>query len=672
MTLPMRQYELPRLDARSYRNPLSYADGIRRTNPDPFGFKHRGRYYCYSTDEHGVNVSRSDDLVTWEHHGHALQLPGRRNFWAPCVFYDDGTFHLYVSSVPEDSEDPHDERLMVAVSDDPLGPYQYVATFFDKFAIDPQVVRDIDGQLHMFYSTNDVTGLNSGDAGTSILVDRMVDAVTLAGEPRPVILPTLPEEVYAVDRFGDGRDWHTVEGATYLRHRDRAYLTYSGNAYVRENYFVGYGRATADASIHDLVWSKYPSDHDYHALIRRNDRVEGTGHNSIIVAPNLIDPWIMYHGREADEELIPGVEQRLLRIDPLFIDGDTLDTNAPSSEPQDAPALPDLRDAFDDARLGDDWVMLDGTWASGDRATTTSADQPRSLAVTALRFESYRAEVDLAAVLDHAGARVGIVPIYLDRNEFVEVLLDAGLASITARHVRGNVGVPLASASLPRFDLTKFHLVGVQRLFDRVTVQLDGIDVLTFRAPEGPASFGLTAHQTAARFSGFSLTHHLELWGESLALLPRIYAASRQVDVTLDGLPALGGELELVALDDRAGTVTTHDFELMSSARGRIRFSPAWLDERNHLLVEVDASGLRVIRVRDGEPDQLMHAPLAERRFSVRTTVMADQVAVHAAGRGLVVPMRTTRSSQRMTLLASRLRAYEATSFNPTPQREEG
>jgi hypothetical protein len=441
---------------------------------------------------------------------------------------------------------------------------------------------------------------------------------------------------------------------------------------VRENYFVGYGRATADASIHDLVWSKYPSDHDYHALIRRNDRVEGTGHNSIIVAPNLIDPWIMYHGREADEELIPGVEQRLLRIDPLFIDGDTLDTNAPSSERQDAPALPDLRDAFDDARLGDDWVVLDGTWASGDRATTTSADQPRSLAVTALRFESYRAEVDLAAVLDHAGARVGIVPVYLDRNEFVEVLLDAGLARITARHVTGNVGVPLASAQLPRFDVTKFHLVGVQRLFDRVTVQLDGIDVLTFRAPEGPASFGITAHQTAARFSGFSLTRHLQLWGESLALLPRIYAASRQVDVTLDGLPALGGELELVALDDGAGTVTTHDFELMSSARGRIRFSPAWLDERNQLLVEADASGLRIIRVRDGERDQLVHAPLAERRFSVRTTVMVDQVAVHAAGRGLVVPMRTTGTSQRMTLLASRLRAYEATSFNPTPQREEG
>jgi hypothetical protein len=85
----------------------------------------------------------------------------------------------------------------------------------------------------------------------------------------------------------------------------------------------------------------------------------------------------------------------------------------------------------------------------------------------------------------------------------------------------------------------------------------------------------------------------------------------------------------------------------------------------------VDASGLRIIRIRDGERDELVHAPLAERRFSVRTTVMANQVAVHAAGRSVVVPMRTTGSSQRMILFISRLRAYEATSFNGPPQENE-
>ena len=44
----------------------------------------------------------------------------------------------------------------------------------------------------------------------------------------------MDEEIFARNRFGDGRDWHTVEGATYFAYRDRAFITYSANAYEHE------------------------------------------------------------------------------------------------------------------------------------------------------------------------------------------------------------------------------------------------------------------------------------------------------------------------------------------------------------------------------------------------------------------------------------------------------
>lgn len=54
-------------------NPVPFSDGARHTNPDPFILRWCGRYYCYATDEWGVKVSTSMDLVHWEDRGYALR-----------------------------------------------------------------------------------------------------------------------------------------------------------------------------------------------------------------------------------------------------------------------------------------------------------------------------------------------------------------------------------------------------------------------------------------------------------------------------------------------------------------------------------------------------------------------------------------------------------------------
>lgn len=53
-------------------------------------------------------------------------------------------------------------------------------------------------------------------AGTIILLDEMLSPEQFAGNPKPVLLPTLEQEIFAKDRFGDGRDWYTLEGLPQL------------------------------------------------------------------------------------------------------------------------------------------------------------------------------------------------------------------------------------------------------------------------------------------------------------------------------------------------------------------------------------------------------------------------------------------------------------------------
>ena len=60
-------------EKRMYCNPVTFTDHKRHTNPDPYVLRWCGRYYCYATDEFGVKVSVSEDLVHWEDKGYAIR-----------------------------------------------------------------------------------------------------------------------------------------------------------------------------------------------------------------------------------------------------------------------------------------------------------------------------------------------------------------------------------------------------------------------------------------------------------------------------------------------------------------------------------------------------------------------------------------------------------------------
>jgi len=317
----------------TYTNPLTTS-----SCPDPYVMEFQGTYYCYCTGSDGVYMYRSDDLVHWDGRTIVYRSETERDYWAPSVIWMNGVFHLYYSSISHGQEE---ECLKVATASTPEGPFAFVKQFFPWFSIDSQPVL-WEGRLYMFYSTNTMTGTADDRPGTGIIIDLMDSPFSFSGHPRLAVRPTMDEEIFQKNRFGDGRDWHTIEGASFLSYGKRLFLMYSANAYVHETYYVGFATGAARHDLRDVVWTKYPDEHTFHALLQRNQWVEGTGHNCIVKAPNMIDDWIVYHGRNRDIPRDPSIEQRVMRIDRIFQDGDIIVCDGPSHMARTVPGQPDI------------------------------------------------------------------------------------------------------------------------------------------------------------------------------------------------------------------------------------------------------------------------------------------------------------------------------------------
>lgn len=518
----MNQF-LPVTNSDTYCNPVPFSDGLKHTNPDPFILRWCGRYYCYASDAKGAKVSVSEDLVHWEDKGYAISEQGYHQYWAPSVIYLNGIFYMYYSNIPADEEDCHEQHLKMAKSDSPLGPFVWQKTFFDQFSIDSHPLVQ-NGKMYMFYSVNDWAGTEDKVAGTCIMLDEMRAPDTFAGHPRPVVVPSIRKEIYAENRFGDGRDWYTIEGACTVPRSGKVWLLYSANAYEHEDYFVGTAVAEDRIKTDDMEWEKYPDSHHWCPLIKRNHLVEGTGHNTVAKAPNMVDDWIIYHGRDADEELILGTEQRNMRIDPLYYSGRHMMCFGPTADRCPAPLKPH--------------IFLK------DRIVKQCFTVGESPAV-------YLMECWMKAAKSHTGVRCGIYLDYRDGKNYVEMQMYSGQRKLRILECRNGVLTVNGEWELePEFDYTVPHLFRVQRNFDCYTVWLDEACVGTVRAGwTGEGAFGGSGEQANAcggsgerlgeigvvpYFSqvtvcSLALTEHALLEGKQLNQFPYYYDFSKGI-----------------------------------------------------------------------------------------------------------------------------------------------
>jgi len=299
---------------------------------DPFVLRHDGHYYAYGTAEPSTEgwqfpVLHSLDLIQWDLAGWALQpVPGGNQYWAPEVAFHNGKFYMYYSARGINGRD---HQLRLAVSEEPIGRFidsGSILTPDDPFTIDAHPFRDEDGQWYLYYSRDFLTLDDDYRVGTGIVVDRLLDMQTLAGDPQVVVRPHADWHLFQSNRpmYASVYEWHTIEGAAIRRHNGRYYCFYSGGAWERENYGVSY--VVAD---HPLGAYHRPSDASTALLLSVPDQVIGPGHNSFTEAPDGQE-IIVYHAWDT------AMSARLMRIDRLTWDGDRPILHAPTYTPQPA------------------------------------------------------------------------------------------------------------------------------------------------------------------------------------------------------------------------------------------------------------------------------------------------------------------------------------------------
>lgn len=296
------------------------------SQPDPYIIEETGNYYIYSTNINGVACFSSPELSNFQYRGLVLEVPGEKEFWAPAVIKIGAKFYMYYSSIPLESEDVHEQRIKVAVADNPLGPFSYERDLLPPFSIDPHVVI-YKNELYIFYSVNDY---EAERAGTYIVLDKMLNPLQVEGKPVAVVKPTMDEEIFAYDRFKKGQHWHTIEGAFYFNKGNYHYLMYSGGSYKNDTYFIGYSYAFGDVSdLRELTFRKYPDDFTYRPLINKNEEIEGAGHNSLIKEND--NYYMVFHARDRGTYR-PDADTRSARILKLKIDKEIITVNEIGSD----------------------------------------------------------------------------------------------------------------------------------------------------------------------------------------------------------------------------------------------------------------------------------------------------------------------------------------------------
>lgn len=287
-------------------------DNQPKTQADPFVFAYGDKYYIFTSGLKGVHAYSSDRLDgDWEYLGIVYKRESRKEYWAPCIYEENGILYLYVSTAHASSTDSHDECIEVAVAQDPQGSFHFLKELLPSFSIDPHVVKSGE-ELFMFYSVNDY---EAERAGTYIVVQKMGSPKEMMGEPVPVLRPTLDEEIFQRDRFKKGQHWHTLEGAFYFREGDDHFLIYSGNCWMSKYYYLGYARAhTTETDLTKVSFKKYPSENIYSPLIAKNAEEDGTGHNSMIKIDGTY--WCVYHGRNVgDRKAYDNRSARICKIE---------------------------------------------------------------------------------------------------------------------------------------------------------------------------------------------------------------------------------------------------------------------------------------------------------------------------------------------------------------------
>lgn len=295
--------------------------------PDPFILRANGAYWAFSTQvgPTAIPMMRSQDLLTWERVGDALQRAPEwatwGHNWAPSVLARGSTYVLYYTTRHTATGLQCISRVASVL---PQGPYidvsegPLVCQTRRGGSIDPSPFVDADGRAYLLWKSEG----------------------TLAGEPTRIWVRQLSED--GLRFVGDGPvqlleqrlpwEFPIIEGPSMALVDGRYHLLYSGNRWETAGYAVGH-------AVCESVLGPCRSGVEGPVLSSRPGEAGPGGQEFLQLESG--EQVLVHHAWEPDAVGYPGGARRL-HLTSLRIGGDGLAPGGPWREEVRAELLEDV------------------------------------------------------------------------------------------------------------------------------------------------------------------------------------------------------------------------------------------------------------------------------------------------------------------------------------------
>ncbi len=265
-----------------------------------------GKYYMVCS---GGGVWVSEDFVNWDLHN-VERIPG-----APDLAKFNGKYYL----------SGNDTGLFV--SDNPLGPYEYLGDWKDtpsvekgwNGAFDTHIFVDDDNTPYLFYAGRGISGAYAVKLDPNDMTRFISDPVNLVA-----FNPAHKWERYGERNEYAGVAW--IEGPWVFKYNGKYYLQYSASGTQWKSYAEGYYVA-------DSVLGPYEYASNNPLLLSTQGMVTGTAHGSMVLGPDG-NIWQFYTTVLSSP---PG--GRRIGMDRVVIDENGLLTCKVTDTPQWAPGV---------------------------------------------------------------------------------------------------------------------------------------------------------------------------------------------------------------------------------------------------------------------------------------------------------------------------------------------
>ena len=365
--------------------------------PDPSVIEVDGAYYATgSSNDWGpvYPVYHSTDLKEWTLVTYVFDAQPEwtmSSYWAPELYYADGTFYCYYTAKRTDGT----SMLGVATTTDITRGFTDRGQLLEwgEEAIDAFVYREGE-QLYLTWKAYGLTP----DKPIQLLGARLSDdGLAVVGDAFPILT-------------ADAENWERggIEGQSILEHDGYLYLLYSGNACCGGgcDYQVGVARAQTMAG----PWEKYAQN----PLLVSNDRWKCPGHGTAL---RTNDRWYyLYHAYPAAGFPYLGRTVLLSELE-WTDDGWPAFRTGPGAEASALLPVP-FADDFSGTELGDAWrydvasYAFDARVADGRLTLTeaTPADKPAGGAMVGINPDA--ADFTMTTEVDGGGNALAGLSLY--------------------------------------------------------------------------------------------------------------------------------------------------------------------------------------------------------------------------------------------------------------------